>query len=200
MNKTVNEQTTNLDDFVLKYITYGKQKSFNNTHDNPDLLEEYKKKLIEVDKYTDGLGSYIVKLVYEFWEEYRTEKYKNFFGDDWLKHWKMDYDARDLVYVEEDGSIEFKFLGEHHSCLCGESGRFIINRMVTEIRDCLLLVCVQLGSTLGKDSYAYKHFWSEHEKFLTYEDNYDYKLKGCKDILYGYGYVPKYCNPFRPKK
>mgnify|MGYP003308086072 CR=1 FL=1 len=95
MNKTVNEQTTNLDDFVSEYITK-----------NLELIPEYKLKLIEVDKYTDGLGSYIVKLVHEFWEEYHSQKYHNFFGNDWLIHWKMDYDPKDIVYVEENDSVD----------------------------------------------------------------------------------------------
>lgn len=200
MNKSVKEQITNLDDFILKYVTMGFTRYFDSPLESTDLLEEYKAKLLEVDKYTDGLGSYIVKLIYYFWKEWENKKYQNFFGDDWLRHWKLDYDPQDIVYVEENGSIEFEFYNKHHPCLCPYGGKFIISRMVAEIRDYLLPVSQHLGRTFGRDSYIYKQFYNEHEKFLTYEDGYNYETKIKKENYLGYGRYLKYCNLFRYNK
>lgn len=145
---------------------------------------EYKKKIEMVDEYTDGLCTYILNLMRNYWEERREKKYHNFFGDGWLKHWKMDYDPRDIVYHDENLGDEFKFLDFHHSCCIRLGYKFLINRMVTEIRDLLKKAYRNLENDFGKDSYVCQQFVEQHGMFLDYEDGYDYAKKKIKPKKY----------------
>lgn len=94
--------------------------------------DELIKELYFVDFCTDGMGTYIVNLIYNHITT-RDDYYKFFGKSEWSKVWLARYDKKNICYLDKELGMEFIFLNNHHSCYPILNFRGIIKRMTREV-------------------------------------------------------------------